>query len=304
MLRKVFDSMSTGVVILNGEAKVKVFNKYMDNFLKERNLSREEGESMGELFGNLFSCIHTQEKGRKCGETENCLDCPLRSSLPEVSESKQIVVFEKEFYDPENGGKNYYGISMKPMGVEEKEDVLVELFQIKNSSRDIISIHHENLTEKVDEYREKSYKDMLTGLYSRNFFEDKIPELYENLEETGISVIDLDGLKMINDRSGHIAGDKIIRETAEIIKEIVGENGYSIRMGGDEFVIIFDTDSETAGRLNHKILEEGKKRGNLFSIGYSNRRNREEKIENILRRADEAMYTAKKNGKGKLVIGY
>lgn len=303
MLRKVFDSMSTGVVILNREAKVKFFNKYMDNFLKERELSREDAENMGEIFGNLFSCIHTEEEGKKCGETENCPDCPLRSSLPGVSEAKQIVVFEKEFYDPENGGKNYYGISMKPMD-EEGEDVLIELFQIKNSNVDILSIHHENLEEKVGEYREKFYRDMLTGMYNRNFFEEKILDIYTGLETTGISVIDLDGLKGINDRSGHMVGDETIKETAQIIRDTVGEKGYSIRMGGDEFIIIFDADSETAVALNHKILEEGKRNGRLFSIGYSARRYREEKIEELLRRADEAMYTAKRNGKGKFVIGY
>ncbi|MGL5964360.1 MAG: sensor domain-containing diguanylate cyclase [Fusobacteriaceae bacterium] len=304
MLMKVFDNMSTGIVILDKDARVKFYNKYMGDFLKKRDLIQDGKDGVGELFGNLFSCIHTEKNDKRCGETYDCLTCPLRSSIPQVSKKKQIVVFEKEFYQSETGVKNYYGISMKPFEDSDNDDILIELFQIKNSDMEILSIYNEHLSIKIDEYKEKMYLDVLTGLYNRNFFEDKSLDIYVDLEETGISVIDLDGLKKINDNSGHIVGDRIIKETAELIKNIVAENGYCIRMGGDEFVIIFKGNSEMSNLLNQKILEEGKRCEMFFSIGYSERRCRNEKIENLLKRADEAMYTAKKNGKGKFVIGY
>lgn len=302
MLRKIFDSMSTGIIILDRQAKVQFFNKYMDDFLKERFSIDENIKKIGELFGDLFSCIHTESKDEKCGETENCPDCPLRSSLPGVYESKQIVVFEKEFYDPENKSKNYYGMSMKPM-TEEGKEVLVELFQIKSSNVDVLSIYHENIGEKIDKYIEKSHVDILTGMNNRNYFEENIGKIYESLEETGVSVIDLDDLKAINDKYGHMAGDEAIKDVAGIIKEYVGELGHTIRMGGDEFLIFFDTDSETSREINQKILEAGKRLERSLSIGYSARKYRDEGIRELLKRADEAMYTAKKNGKGIIVIG-
>lgn len=304
MLKKIFDSMSTGIVIIDKGARVKFFNKYMDNFLKNQDFNEEDIGEIGKLFGDLFSCIHTEDKDKKCGETENCPDCPLRSSLPQVSEAKQIVVFEKEFFDPQNGGKNYYGINMKPVTGENGDEIIIELFQIRNSNIDVLSISHGNIEEKLEEYKEKFYRDILTGLYNRNFFEEKILKIYKDLEKTGVSIVDLDELKIINDKYGHQAGDEAIKETGKIIKEAVGEKGYCIRMGGDEFLIIFNTDLENSCSINFKILEDGKKNGRQFSIGYSERRNRDENIEDLLRRADEAMYTAKKNGKGKFVIGY
>lgn len=301
MFKEIFDSMTTGIVILDSEAKVKFLNKYMGDFVKNQ---YREDQQLGELFGNLFSCVHTEEKDKKCGETENCPECPLRSSLPEVSQAKQIVVFEKEFYDPDNGLRNYYGMSMKPITATGDQNILVELFQIKNSTLETISVHHENMYDKVNHYREKSYKDSLTNFYNRNFYEDKIEGIYSGLSSASLLVIDLDDLKIINDTLGHHTGDEVLKECAKIIGNIIGEKGHPIRIGGDEFLVLLDADSKEASSMAKLIMDQAREKNISFSIGQASKKEKYENFLSLFKRADEALYTAKKNGKGKLVIGY
>ncbi len=87
-----------------------------------------------------------------------------------------------------------------------------------------------------------SFEDNLTGLYNRNRFNRAVEEFKADpAEHLGVAVLDINGLKDVNDSLGHMAGDDLLRRTGANIREIFPGKGY--RTGGDEFVII-DRDSE------------------------------------------------------------
>ena len=107
----------------------------------------------------------------------------------------------------------------------------------------------------------RSFHDDLTGLYNRNYFEEQYPQL-KNLDEpmeASIVLMDINGLKLINDAFGHMAGDRILKETASLLREIFKDSEI-FRIGGDEFAIIpFGKKEITVQLLINKVNKEIKK---------------------------------------------
>ncbi|MDU4660657.1 MAG: diguanylate cyclase, partial [Clostridium butyricum] len=117
-----------------------------------------------------------------------------------------------------------------------------EVWGVVGLSRDITE--RKNLEKKL---RYLSENDMLTGLYNRYSFEEKIQELNvsENLP-LGIIMGDVNGLKLVNDTLGHLEGDKLLISVANVLREICSEfTKYIFRWGGDEFIILLPNAGET-----------------------------------------------------------
>jgi diguanylate cyclase (GGDEF)-like protein len=98
--------------------------------------------------------------------------------------------------------------------------------------------------------------DVLTGIYNRTFFEAELDRLKSSRRyPVGVIVVDLDGLKEINDTRGHAAGDLMICKAAEVLKESVRSDDLVSRTGGDEFTILLpDTDVEGLKTAVERIL--------------------------------------------------
>lgn len=148
--------------------------------------------------------------------------------------------------------------------------------------------------KKQRAYLEKlSYRDMLTGLYNRNRYIERL-EAYKQVQDQQIGAIyiDLNGLKKVNDEQGHRAGDELIVRAAGTIAGIFAEDAY--RVGGDEFVVILlDVSREEFARKTEQLRRQMQKNGVDASIGGVWQASTEN-LENLLRRADENMYREKK----------
>lgn len=148
--------------------------------------------------------------------------------------------------------------------------------------------------KKQQAYLEKlSYRDMLTGLYNRNRYIERL-EAYKQVQDQQIGAIyiDLNGLKKVNDEQGHRAGDELIVRAAGTIAGIFAEDAY--RVGGDEFVVILlDVSREDFARKTEQLRRQMQKNGVDASIGGVWQASTEN-LENLLRRADENMYREKK----------
>lgn len=148
--------------------------------------------------------------------------------------------------------------------------------------------------KKQQAYLEKlSYRDMLTGLYNRNRYIERL-EAYKQVQDQQIGAIyiDLNGLKKVNDEQGHRAGDELIVRAAGTIAGIFAEDAY--RVGGDEFVVILlDVSREDFARKTEQLRRQMQKNSVDASIGGVWQASTEN-LENLLRRADENMYREKK----------
>lgn len=148
--------------------------------------------------------------------------------------------------------------------------------------------------KKQQAYLEKlSYRDMLTGLYNRNRYIERL-EAYKQVQDQQIGAIyiDLNGLKKVNDEQGHRAGDELIVRAAGTIAGIFAEDAY--RVGGDEFVVILlDVSREDFARKTEQLRRQMQKNGVDASIGGVWQASTEN-LEDLLRLADENMYREKK----------
>ena len=148
--------------------------------------------------------------------------------------------------------------------------------------------------KKQQAYLEKlSYRDMLTGLYNRNRYIERL-EAYKQVQDQQIGAIyiDLNGLKKVNDEQGHRAGDELIVRAAGTIAGIFAEDAY--RVGGDEFVVILlDVSREEFARKTeqlHRQMQENSVDASIGGVWQASTEN----LEDLLRRADENMYREKK----------
>jgi two-component system, cell cycle response regulator len=165
------------------------------------------------------------------------------------------------------------------------------------------------------ELNEKAHKDALTGAYSKGALIEKGPEAMKRAEflneDLSLLVFDIDFFKKINDTHGHTAGDMVLRELAQVIsKKMVRQNDYFARYGGEEFVILLQgssqpTSVDVAERIRvtieaHPFVYSGTQIPVTVSLGVATRHPSESDWQQVLKRADDALYTSKRNGRNKV----
>ncbi len=162
-----------------------------------------------------------------------------------------------------------------------------------------------SISRNYRKVKEKSMRDDLTDAYNRT--------VLANLDERAafsILFIDVDDLKAVNDRYGHEAGDQLLIAIVGVIRGRIRRGDTLIRYGGDEFVVLLrDCDERDALKIARGIVEEVRRLefpfSNTFnagvSIGVSSRRE-DESLRESLMRADKALYSAKRRGKGRVLV--
>lgn len=110
----------------------------------------------------------------------------------------------------------------------------------KDWSKVLVSLTDITARKKAEAYLEYLGKhDVLTGLYNRSFYTDEVNRLdRKGPFPIAIILIDLNGMKMVNDELGHAAGDAMLRRVGEILNQVVDKPSCAARIGGDEFVIL------------------------------------------------------------------
>jgi diguanylate cyclase (GGDEF)-like protein len=156
--------------------------------------------------------------------------------------------------------------------------------------------------KKAEAYLEFLGKhDVLTKLYNRSFYVDEINRLERaGLEPTTILIADLNGLKAVNDRLGHAAGDELLRRASEVFREVVEAPAHAARIGGDEFAVLLPaSDVREAAALVENIRRVVDLNNQFypgaplsFALGYAAGRPGE-RLEEVAKRADQRMYRAK-----------
>ncbi|MBU2873004.1 sensor domain-containing diguanylate cyclase [Marinobacter salexigens] len=175
-----------------------------------------------------------------------------------------------------------------------------------------------NISERHDleiKLREFSDTDQLTGLFNRRRLERDLALYYETFERyslpTSILMLDLDHLKTVNDTLGHHAGDEMIREVADVFRTELRKTDTASRFGGDEFVIVLpNTEQKQAVQFAERLCECVRRKLQRFSangvavtvsLGVTVTMPEDRSFEATLKRADKALYEAKKRGRNQVV---
>ena len=237
------------------------------------------------------------------------LEVPYESVfyLPLYDDAKIVAVFSLQKF--ERDGFDHYELEMIRAISAYLSIAITNALKSREMKRLNIALEKISLT------------DSLSGLYNRYALNKDLKEYLENsekyLKNIGAMMIDVDYFKEYNDIYGHLEGDRIIRNVAEIInRRIEGSNANAYRYGGDEFLVIFQGQSELKAktiaqqilkdveieRIRHEnnsvsdyiSLSIGLTIVDVFSLPISE--------DDLLKRADLALYTAKRRGRNQLAV--
>lgn len=169
----------------------------------------------------------------------------------------------------------------------------------------------------TEELKMISMTDPLTELFNRRYFRERLFEEAERVKRHdecfSIFIMDIDNFKIFNDKYGHIAGDKTLKGVSRAIKDAVRSMDVVARYGGEEFAVILPHTNkkdafEIAERIRHGVERFRPSGGNFesmpttISVGVAEFPIDAGTIDDLIDRADKAMYKAKKTGKNRVVV--
>lgn len=171
----------------------------------------------------------------------------------------------------------------------------------------MVDIHHQKVQEEYIQYLAEH--DTLTGLLTRRKFEEIAAQSINAGQKGALLLIDIDNFKYINDYYGHLYGDQVLRHFSQRLSRFFDQEGSLYRLGGDEFIVHL-TDKVDRDLIQQMILTfaqtlnenqwiEGFEQRLTLSTGVAVYPQDASRVEDLLMKADMAMYQAKKSGKNK-----
>ena len=226
-------------------------------------------------------CFDFWETGKRCS------NCVSLKALKEKNKKTKLEFWEN----------NVYQVTAHYVEVDGKPKVM-ELIQYLDEA-DIVDIDgSERLFTKLNGFQDELYRDVLTGIYNRRYYED---QLRKQILPAGIAMIDLDDFKLYNDTCGHNAGDLALTTVAGVIRGMIRRTtDILIRYGGDEFLLVMPgvKEEDFTQKLRQIQNEVHSKEVPGFSrlqlsVSIGGVLSEEHKIENAVEMADKLMYRAK-----------
>ena len=289
-----------------------------------------------QLYNDLIDNIDAQERPNKEQVAEYLQDSAITIQSLHEDEIDTLEHAKQAFTNAykiiaEQGICSYQETSNKFLDLTEqhqenllryKEDSLVDVHKITEKFEEIHlhmteEVHRANgvihdLYDRIKELEESSQLDPLTRVYNRRALHSYITQVCTKgklQHELHFLILDIDDFKNINDTYGHVAGDKVLIFLANLLKKTLRDGDKIFRYGGEEFVIILNRiDDEHCTQISQRILKlvgsnkliyKGTTLQVTVSIG-STKYHDGDTMEDLLERADTALYKSKNNGKNQM----
>jgi len=238
--------------------------------------------------------------------------------IKEVDFSNHVIPFDSDDIDMILSLGSQTAILIERLTLNQKLSRNVSLTRTTlinffNSMKEAMSQIGEDILDEQEKFKKYATLDPLTGLMTRqeglSFFKQQLELARFNGVKVVVSFIDVNDLKLVNDKYGHQAGDKLLSSVGKIIKNTARQNDVIFRYGGDEFVLIFyNADLNAANhiwrRISSKLDEFNNETNDLFKISvsygmseYNHKIN--QSIDELISSADKKMYENKRKYKQK-----
>ena len=193
--------------------------------------------------------------------------------------------------------------------LKDSDKIIIGTTLLRFSWSDVLDLRFQNELDQLINI------DELTGLVVKRRFDEELNRFVAVTKKQGndlaLIMMDMDGIKQINDTHGHVFGAYAISETGKIIKSLIDHKGLASRFGGDEFMaFIPGVGIETGGQLGeeirrsvetHAYIKDGIHLKPTISIGVSTL-NPDDTLETLLKRADDALYQSKRAGRNRVSL--
>jgi len=274
LLKATLLSMGDGVISTDKDGKVKIVNA-----VAEELTGWTHEDAYGKPFEEVFNIVN-EDTREKCGN-------PI-GKVHETGETIKIC---------------NHTILISKDGVERPiEDNAAPIKDENGDTSGVVMIFRDftEKKEKQERIEYLSFHDQLTGLFNRRFLEEKLKEMdsKRNLPLT-LVMLDVNGLKLINDAFGHSVGDKVLQKAAEIVKRECRSDDIIARFGGDEFVILLphtnSIDVEMILRRIDTLIENERVDSINLSVsyGWATKNKASENTADIFKIAEDHMYRRK-----------
>lgn len=244
--------------------------------------------------GNLLDC-QTNDASNLLEKKEIFIGKNLKDVLPSHIYEKAIKNIKKTI---NNDSVESFDYSLDFNG----KTKYFETRMVKSETDEVLAIVRDITDRKKEEdlIRKLSYRDQLTGLYNRQYFDQYLIDLEdEGYLPISIIMLDVNGLKLTNDAFGLLVGDQLLMRVSEIILELCPDHAVIARIGGDEFAIVIkDMTNKDSERLVDRIYNHvgDEKVGNVIvsvSIGWEARISYDESLRDIYIKAENHMFRKK-----------
>ena len=168
----------------------------------------------------------------------------------------------------------------------------------------------DELQRRHDDLQYVASHDALTGLLNRAALRQRLddPEAMRRLNGAPyvVAVVDIDHFKQVNDRHGHLLGDRALRGVADAIRASIRDGDVAVRYGGEEFLVVLpqtrlDAGFDVAERIRQRVMETILPFAVTASIGIAGGHPDEDAPEAVFDRADQALYRAKTGGRNRVI---
>lgn len=300
-----------GVIIIDNKQRIKFWNNYIEklsglssSYVIEKKLPELCPAFNKPMIQGIFDDAFERNLCRFCSsKLHKAFIYP--SGIAELPDLKQNMKVE-----PVTAGNAQYVI----IQIEDITDRVKSEYTMTSLISELKKGY--DLVKEAEEYnRMIAFTDSLTGLMNRHAITQEINDLFENfteLSEYALLFLDIDGFKKVNDTYGHLVGDGLLREFAKKVTKVVRHDDYVARLGGDEFIVLLKSihNCENAVIVAKKLIQEFSepiqidevKVNITASIGVAMFDNSIDSASEIIRRADAAMYEAKRGGKNRYEI--
>ncbi|MEE2732798.1 MAG: diguanylate cyclase [Pseudomonadota bacterium] len=303
LLEFIVDRVNIGVFILNQDHKVLLWNSFM---------ASNSGKSAEEVVGqNLFQCFPDLPERWFARKVNSVF---MLKNFAFTSWEQRAYLFPFRHNRPVTGGMDYMCQDMTLMPIKDAdgavESVCIVLFDSTDTA--IYRNMHQAAMQKLEM---ASRVDGLTQLFNRAHWQSRLVEEFSRASRykhsMSLLLFDLDHFKSINDKYGHLGGDAVLVRVAQLVLESLRESDVAGRYGGEEFGIILpNTDGDgamvVAERLRRSIEASPVPFENLTiamsaSIGVVEFCSDFADAEQMISKADEALYRAKEMGRNRVV---
>lgn len=197
---------------------------------------------------------------------------------------------------------------LNPMPAESIPDIHSSYYEVSLLSRSV-KIALQSMNQDLTYLRHKVNIDELTGLVNRRGFDSLIADWIESKIPFALILFDIDHFKQVNDTYGHVVGDDVLRYLAQQMQQIFSNGDMACRYGGEEFGILIrhgglDRAKELADRLREQLASTISPTGQSITVssGISSFPAHGQSAEQLVMRADEALYYSKENGRNQTTV--